>query len=64
VLLPCPTAARIDAEHYNQFWAAWDVPRHLWHFNPATFRLFSEKAGFSLEDLRSLPLDVVLYFAC
>ena len=53
-----PNNSSYDAKHYNRFWAAWDVPRHLWHFNPATFRLFSEKAGFSLEKLRSLPLDV------
>ena len=53
-----PNNSSYDAEHYNRFWAAWDVPRHLWHFNPVTFRLFSEMAGFSLEKLRSLPLDV------
>jgi 2-polyprenyl-3-methyl-5-hydroxy-6-metoxy-1,4-benzoquinol methylase len=52
-----PNSSSYDAKYYKQFWAAWDVPRHLWHFNPATFRLFSEKAGFSLEKLRSLPLD-------
>jgi 2-polyprenyl-3-methyl-5-hydroxy-6-metoxy-1,4-benzoquinol methylase len=22
-----------DAKHYQSFWAAWDVPRHLWHFS-------------------------------
>ncbi len=53
-----PNCSSYDAEHYKKFWAAWDVPRHLWHFNPDTFRLFSEKSGFFLEDLRILPLDV------
>lgn len=53
-----PNCSSYDAEHYKKFWAAWDVPRHLWHFNPDTFRLFYEKSGFLLEDLRILPLDV------
>jgi SAM-dependent methyltransferase len=53
-----PNCSSYDANHYKRFWAAWDVPRHLWHFNPATFRLFSEKSGFILENLKILPLDV------
>lgn len=57
-VIALPNCNSYDAKHFNRFWAAWDVPRHLWHFNPATFRLFSGKAGLSLEKLRSLPLDV------
>ena len=53
-----PNCSSYDAIHYNRFWAAWDVPRHLWHFQPSTFRLFSEKSGFILENLKILPLDV------
>jgi 2-polyprenyl-3-methyl-5-hydroxy-6-metoxy-1,4-benzoquinol methylase len=57
-IIALPNCSSYDAKYYNHFWAAWDVPRHLWHFNPDTFRLFSEKSGFLLEDFRILPLDV------
>jgi ubiquinone/menaquinone biosynthesis C-methylase UbiE len=57
-VIALPNSSSYDAKHYNKFWAAWDVPRHLWHFNPSTFRLFSEKSGFRLESIRVLPLDV------
>jgi 2-polyprenyl-3-methyl-5-hydroxy-6-metoxy-1,4-benzoquinol methylase len=57
-IVALPNCSSFDAKHYKQFWAAWDVPRHLWHFNPDSFRLFSGKAGLNLEKLRSLPLDV------
>jgi SAM-dependent methyltransferase len=57
-LIALPNCSSNDAKHYRRFWAAWDVPRHLWHFSPDTFSLFSEKAGFSMEKTRSLPLDV------
>ena len=57
-LIALPNCNSYDAEYYKEFWAAYDVPRHLWHFNPTTFRLFSEKTGLSLEKIGTLPLDV------
>jgi SAM-dependent methyltransferase len=53
-----PNSCSYDANYYKQFWAAWDVPRHLWHFQPSTFRILSEKSGFILDNLKILPLDV------
>jgi 2-polyprenyl-3-methyl-5-hydroxy-6-metoxy-1,4-benzoquinol methylase len=57
-VIALPNCSSYDATHYNRFWAAWDVPRHLWHFNPVTFRLFAEKSGLLLKNLRILPFDV------
>ncbi|HZK61812.1 MAG TPA: class I SAM-dependent methyltransferase [Anaerovoracaceae bacterium] len=57
-LIALPNCNSYDAKYYRQFWAAYDVPRHLWHFNPVTFRIFSEKTGFILENISNLPLDV------
>jgi len=53
-----PNSSSFDAEHYGKFWAAYDIPRHLWHFNPATFRRFADKTGFKVEKTLTLPLDV------
>jgi 2-polyprenyl-3-methyl-5-hydroxy-6-metoxy-1,4-benzoquinol methylase len=57
-IIALPNCNSEDAQYYNKFWAAWDVPRHLWHFTPDTFRLFSEKAGFTVSKISCLPLDV------
>ena len=57
-LIALPNCSSYDAKYYRQHWAAYDVPRHLWHFSPVTFRKFSEKAGFVLENLKTLPLDL------
>ena len=46
-----------DAAYYGRFWAAWDVPRHLWHWNPATFEKFAAKHGFTLMEKRPMPMD-------
>jgi ubiquinone/menaquinone biosynthesis C-methylase UbiE len=57
-VIALPNSSSFDAAHYNQYWAAWDVPRHLWHYNPSTLSYLSVKSGFILEDIRTLPLDV------
>jgi SAM-dependent methyltransferase len=57
-LIALPNSDSYDAGHYREFWAAFDVPRHLWHFNPDSFRIFTEKTGFVLQGIRNLPLDV------
>ncbi len=57
-IIALPNSSSFDAMHYKAFWAAYDVPRHLWHFNPDTFRQFSDKAGFRTIKLLTLPLDV------
>jgi 2-polyprenyl-3-methyl-5-hydroxy-6-metoxy-1,4-benzoquinol methylase len=57
-LAALPNCGSIDAEYYNESWAAYDVPRHLWHFAPETFRVFAEKTGFQITGIKPLPLDV------
>jgi ubiquinone/menaquinone biosynthesis C-methylase UbiE len=57
-IIALPNCGSYDAIYYKEHWAAWDVPRHLWHFDPSTFRIFAEKAGFIFEKIRTLPLDV------
>jgi SAM-dependent methyltransferase len=57
-LCALPNCSSYDAEHYGASWAGYDVPRHLWHFTPETYRIFAEKAGFKISGIRPLPLDV------
>lgn len=57
-IIALPNRGSFDADYYKKFWAAYDVPRHLWHFSPLTFNLFTEKSGFRIKSIRRLPLDV------
>jgi len=57
-LCALPNCNSSDAVHYRESWAAYDVPRHLWHFIPETFGVFVEKTGFRITEIRSLPFDV------
>ncbi len=53
-----PNSNSYDASYYRQFWGAWDVPRHLWHFTPVTFKKYCEMSMFELINIKTLPLDV------
>jgi SAM-dependent methyltransferase len=57
-VIAVPNCNSADADYYAKYWAAYDVPRHLWHFNDASFRLLADKSGFKLEATGKLPLDV------
>ncbi|MGC6480533.1 MAG: class I SAM-dependent methyltransferase [Flavobacteriaceae bacterium] len=35
-----------DAQHYKEYWAAWDVPRHLWHFSKKGFMEWAKSQGW------------------
>ncbi len=36
LIIAVPNYKSYDAKHYKIFWAAFDVPRHLWHFSQAS----------------------------
>jgi 2-polyprenyl-3-methyl-5-hydroxy-6-metoxy-1,4-benzoquinol methylase len=44
VIIAVPNFKSYDAKLYNSFWAAYDVPRHLWHFSKMSIqKLFKEQ---------------------
>lgn len=57
-IVALPNCQSYDAQYYRDFWAAYDVPRHLWHFTPQTFRKFTEKTGLIFKEIKALSLDV------
>lgn len=57
-VIAMPNCSSFDAKYYRQLWAAWDVPRHLWHFAPDSFRIFTKNNGFKVKGIKRLPADV------
>ena len=44
ILIAVPNYKSFDANYYGKFWAAFDVPRHIWHFSKTAIqKLFAEK---------------------
>ena len=57
MIVAVPNCASYDAENYGEYWAAYDVPRHLWHFTSSTMMRMGEKHGFILERRYPMPMD-------
>lgn len=57
LIVAVPNNDSKDAEHYGPQWAAYDVPRHLWHFTPTTMEEMMSRAGFQIEATHHMPMD-------
>jgi 2-polyprenyl-3-methyl-5-hydroxy-6-metoxy-1,4-benzoquinol methylase len=54
LLIAVPNSDSYDAQLFREYWAAYDVPRHLHHFTPSTIELLFNKHGFKL--VKQLPM--------
>jgi 2-polyprenyl-3-methyl-5-hydroxy-6-metoxy-1,4-benzoquinol methylase len=54
LLIAVPNYTSCDAMKYRENWAAYDVPRHLYHFSPLSMKYVLEAAGFRL--VRTEPM--------
>lgn len=57
LVVAVPNASSFDADRYGAYWAAYDVPRHLWHFTSGTMQRFGTKHGFILAGRYPMPFD-------
>lgn len=56
IAIPNPTS--YDAKHYKEFWAAYDVPRHIYHFSKNGMEnLISKNPDWKLRKIKPLLLD-------
>jgi 2-polyprenyl-3-methyl-5-hydroxy-6-metoxy-1,4-benzoquinol methylase len=57
IFIAVPNHKSWDAEHYKAFWAAYDVPRHLWHFNKKSMASLLEKHNLTISNILPMWLD-------
>lgn len=57
VIVAVPNYRSYDASYYDSFWAAYDVPRHLWHFSKDAIKTLFEKNEIYLEKIKPLVFD-------
>ena len=56
-LIALPNYTSKDAADYKSYWAAYDVPRHLYHFSPQSMAVLAHQHGMKLESMRPMWLD-------
>lgn len=60
LVIAVPNYKSYDANYYKNFWAAFDVPRHLWHFSQTSIsKLFSME---NIKIIKTLPMKFDSYY--
>ena len=57
LIIAVPNCDSYDARKYGKFWAAYDVPRHIWHFRAEQMKILARKHGFSISGIKKMPFD-------
>ncbi|UCH63255.1 MAG: class I SAM-dependent methyltransferase [Fidelibacterota bacterium] len=57
LIVAVPNYYSYDAEYYQSRWAAYDVPRHLYHFTYKSLTELLKHHGLTVTAIRRLPFD-------
>lgn len=57
LIVAVPNPDSFDAAYYKESWAAYDVPRHLWHFAPADIERLMKDQGLGLVKILPMVFD-------
>lgn len=57
LVIAVPNHQSYDESVYGKYWAAYDVPRHLYHFNIQSMAHLMNRHGFKLIQTKSMKLD-------
>lgn len=57
IFIAVPNYTSYDAEKYGAYWAAYDVPRHLYHFSPAAMSELMKRHGCVIESIHPMWFD-------
>lgn len=57
LIIAVPNHTSYDAKHYQEFWAAYDVPRHVFHFSKNGMIKLMNNENWKLEKIKPLLLD-------
>lgn len=57
LFIAVPNFNSYDAKHYGNYWAAYDAPRHLWHFSKKAMKMLFEREALHLENILPMTFD-------
>ena len=57
LIIAVPNYRSYDAQYYKNFWAAYDVPRHLWHFSKTSISKLVGREMMEVVKIFPMPFD-------
>ena len=56
-IIALPNHQSLDAQIYKENWAAYDVPRHLYHFDRSSMKHFAKRFKLKVKDVLPMKFD-------
>lgn len=60
MFIAVPNLNSQDATTYREYWAAYDVPRHLWHFSRTSMKQLLTNSGLKI--INTVPMKLDAYY--
>jgi 2-polyprenyl-3-methyl-5-hydroxy-6-metoxy-1,4-benzoquinol methylase len=60
LIIAVPNSDSWDALYYGKFWAAYDLPRHLYHFSRETMQILAQKHSLKID--RTIPMKLDAFY--
>jgi 2-polyprenyl-3-methyl-5-hydroxy-6-metoxy-1,4-benzoquinol methylase len=57
IFIAVPNFKSFDAEYYGKYWAAYDTPRHLWHFSKNSIQKLAGEFKLQLQEVLPMKFD-------
>jgi 2-polyprenyl-3-methyl-5-hydroxy-6-metoxy-1,4-benzoquinol methylase len=57
IFIAVPNYTSYDAKYYKEYWAAYDVPRHLYHFSPKSMATLLAPHGLKIDSIKPMWYD-------
>ena len=57
IIIAVPNYQSWDGKKYGQYWAGWDVPRHLYHFSQESMEKLQHEFGLELKETKPMKFD-------
>jgi 2-polyprenyl-3-methyl-5-hydroxy-6-metoxy-1,4-benzoquinol methylase len=62
LIIAVPNYKSYDAQYYKSYWAAYDAPRHLWHFSKNSISKLADRNN--MEVIKTLPMKFDAFYVC
>ncbi len=57
LIIAVPNYTSYDAQYYKKYWAAYDVPRHLYHFSPNSMKRLMQQFNLQIIEYKPMWFD-------
>lgn len=57
LIIAVPNYKSYDAKYYKEYWAAFDVPRHLWHFSKTSIEKLFSNINMNVKKILPMKFD-------